>query len=678
VRISKVKIKNFRNFTNLEIANFPQSAVIVGENGIGKSNLIHALRLVLDPDLPDSARRLRAEDFTEHGSVSIQAGSEVLVEIEISEFENNADAQVAFSESIVKLSPLTARVTYLYRPRANTVTAEDGYTRDQYEVIVYGGTSETSDARRLRQDVAIHVLPALRDAVQELSRWRGSPVQELLEIASPSNEALTEAAKSISEAMNKLAQDENIESTSTNLRSRVASLGGERLGLRPTFGFTPRAPEGLIRSIRLFVDENRIRGVGETSTGNANVIYLALLLDRLNARRGNETVVDTVLSVEEPEAHLHPVLQRQLFKYLLSTETALVVTTHSPNIAAVTGLESIVLLRKGPDGGTVASKVEPGSFSDSVRADLERYLDVSRAEVLFSTAVFLVEGIAEQYLLPALASAFGFDFDEHGVVVTSVDGTDFGPYKKMLREQSYGVPHVVITDGDPTDRNGKYVYLGLKRSAELLVDDVEQQPLRTRVSRHRELGEDAYLGEDRLLLASPENSIYVGLTTLETDIAPLLRQQMISALDDLERSPRLRASFRTALKAPEVRENRKEILRRINHVSKGRYAQRLAGHVSELSFEDLAATIKADVEELGPAVGKELDALLTEVSYGYLLLAVDRVSWIVRGHGILGDMFEEDDDSDDWSSFGGDDDDEQDEDGYREDFSEYYDITDED
>lgn len=62
MRISRIKINNFRNFEEFDVA-VGESAVIVGENGVGKSNLIHALRLILDPTLADSARQLRNEDF---------------------------------------------------------------------------------------------------------------------------------------------------------------------------------------------------------------------------------------------------------------------------------------------------------------------------------------------------------------------------------------------------------------------------------------------------------------------------------------------------------------------------------------------------------------------------------------------------------------------------------------
>ena len=62
MRVSRIQIRNFRNFHQLDL-RLSGHAVIVGENKIGKSNLIHALRLILDPSSPDSARQLRDEDF---------------------------------------------------------------------------------------------------------------------------------------------------------------------------------------------------------------------------------------------------------------------------------------------------------------------------------------------------------------------------------------------------------------------------------------------------------------------------------------------------------------------------------------------------------------------------------------------------------------------------------------
>jgi putative ATP-dependent endonuclease of OLD family len=58
MRIARVQIHNFRNFRALDVRLAAQ-AVIVGENQVGKTNFLYALRLVLDPSLPDVARHLR-------------------------------------------------------------------------------------------------------------------------------------------------------------------------------------------------------------------------------------------------------------------------------------------------------------------------------------------------------------------------------------------------------------------------------------------------------------------------------------------------------------------------------------------------------------------------------------------------------------------------------------------
>ena len=48
MRLSRLQIENFRNFDSVDI-RLSDHAIFVGENKVGKSNLIHAVRLVLDP-----------------------------------------------------------------------------------------------------------------------------------------------------------------------------------------------------------------------------------------------------------------------------------------------------------------------------------------------------------------------------------------------------------------------------------------------------------------------------------------------------------------------------------------------------------------------------------------------------------------------------------------------------
>src|SRR5438105_9757597 len=115
MRLSRIRIENFRNFKLLDIS-LSEHAVIVGENKIGKSNLLYALRLVLDPSLPDSARQLREEDFWDGIPRPLKQDDRILISVEFSDFENNINELAALAEHLVGVTPMTSRLTYVFQP----------------------------------------------------------------------------------------------------------------------------------------------------------------------------------------------------------------------------------------------------------------------------------------------------------------------------------------------------------------------------------------------------------------------------------------------------------------------------------------------------------------------------------------------------------------------------------
>ena len=78
-------------------------------------------------------------------------------------------------------------------------------------------------------------------------------------------------------------------------------------------------------------------------------------------------------------------------------------------------------------------------------ADIERYLDVTRGEIVFAKGVILVEGEAEEFLVPVLAKKLGHDLDKLGITVCSIGGTHFLPYVKFLGPNGLHIPYAVVT-----------------------------------------------------------------------------------------------------------------------------------------------------------------------------------------------------------------------------------------
>jgi len=442
--------------------------------------------------------------------------------------------------------------------------------------------------------------------------------------------------------MAELARDTQVTEIAEALDERLTDLAGPQMHVTPTLGFTSSDPDRLMRSAQLFIDADRVRSVADTSTGCANVIYLGLLLERLATRRTKEAILDSVLAVEEPEAHLHPVLQRQLFRALLRAETALAVTTHSPHIAAVSPLSSLILLRATVGEGAIAANTANVELTSGERADIERYLDVSRAEMLFCTAAILVEGPSEAYLLPAFARVLGFDLDAYGVIVADIAGTDFAPYRTLLGAHALGVPHVIITDGDPARQvsgTEKYVFAGLRRASKLFQDgDNAEVPLDMLIGDLVHQGASGDPTVARLVAANRD--VFVGLQTLEVDITPLLSAEMIEAYSELAVSAISVRRFRSAVEAvangDADAEDRDELLRRIGNTGKGRFAQRLAAHIDVIDPSTLRAAITSRDTEMrtGPPSSISTARFMEVGSYGYLFAALDRVSWMVRGRGL--------------------------------------------
>ena len=587
MHISALRISNFRNFQSLVVDPFPRNAVVVGENGVGKSNLLTALQLVLDPTLPRSARRLKETDVCAATLASTPlADVEVRVEVELQGFEDLTGALSQFDGWIISKSPLTARVTYVWRmehaPDEAETDASD-VAAHNFVWRIFGGSDESRDANRIVDELPLTVVPALRDAARDLANWRTSPLAAIVEMRPPSRTVIDTALAAIASATDKIAADTALLATGNRLRARLDNMSGQHLSVEPTMGVAASRGEQLVRSLRLFIDSSRSRDVSDTSTGGANVVYLALLLERLALRTDDDAQLDFVLGVEEPEAHLHPTLQRKLFGFLLQDYTKLVLTTHSPNIAAVADLASIILLRSDQSTGVTTARTVPTADLTPVElADLDRYLDTSRAELLFAKAVVLVEGIADVYVMRSLAERLGFDLDAWGVVVASVQGTDFGPYRKLLGPEGFDIPHLVVTDGDQDVNN--VTLSGLVRAARL-IGGAEGKEFETKIVAFRE--DDSTIDPEALYAQAAAAGIYVGQHTLEVDLCPLLGTELARAVSDLlspdaRTDPAQRVDDLLNNNTPDTRHS---LLLAVDNVSKGRLGQRVANEILALPEE---------------------------------------------------------------------------------------------
>ena len=491
--ISRVKIQNFRNFKNVDII-LNSKAIIIGENNIGKTNFLRALQLILDSSLSDDDRNLTVSDFNEELTNPMENNEEIVIQIYISGYSDNKvilsmlnDAMVLDNEEEKLL------LTYKFFP----YEFEDG--RKEYTYSILKGAPEKNKKFTCydRKYLNLKVIKPLRDVESEMRNSKISPINKILKEYNFDSDDLEEIAASFVESSSKILSLDEIKDATSKINKRFSEiLGNESFNL--TFGTQEIDPNKILSSMKVMMSN---RSIHDISLGLNNIIYISLIIqllqdktipsllkknkyEELSLLEGSEiidktytktakgnyvlnsnieqsdyeilhTFMDenipnsngvTFLAIEEPEAHLHPIYQRLIYKDIINKSNgSVLMTTHSPHITSIAPINTIVHLHSTSNKSTEINTSASLNLGNDEK-DIERYLDIRRGEIYLCKGVILVEGVTEEYIVPQYAKLLNKPLDEKGIIICNINSTNFKPYIKLLSQLK--IPYAVITDGD--------------------------------------------------------------------------------------------------------------------------------------------------------------------------------------------------------------------------------------
>lgn len=452
--LSNLKLWNFRKFgsdgalnmdaPNLDLSFNPNLNVLIGENDSGKSAIIDSIRHVLKTHSYDWIR-IDPDDF-HVGQYRLR------IELTLSGIEpdegKNFTEFLSWEQAGNSISSTLRLILDIQRnPNSNQVLP--------YEVRAGADIDGKALSPEAKEYLKVTYLKPLRDAKEELIARKNSRLSQIL-IGHEAFKGRSDDHLLIGHLKEFNGSIENYFDGKDTDGNEIEDQRGKDLKsgidtyIRSLYESTKSTglavtERGQLKSL-LEKLELSIQGEVGPGLGTLNRLFMASELLHLNKK--NWAGIRLGL-VEELEAHLHPQAQMQAIEtFQKQSGVQLILTTHSPNIGSKLELKNLIVCH-GVNAfplGEDYTQLDDGDY-----AFLQRFLDVTKANLFFAKGLILVEGWSEELILPELARLAGYNLTEKGVAIINVQSLAFTRYANIFKRKSephFKKPVAIVTDVD--------------------------------------------------------------------------------------------------------------------------------------------------------------------------------------------------------------------------------------
>lgn len=347
MKLVSFSVENYRSITTARKIPISQYSLLIGANNEGKSNILHALKLAMDAlvnwhrqvvRLPDGrvvrsgTRRVAGfrweTDYPVSRQLKHQDGTcNITLEFQLSDKEITE-----FKDEIKSNLNGTLPILFEFGPNSFDVSVQKpgrGHqTLNKKSKIIADFVS-----RKLR----FEYIPSVRTASNA-----GRVIEDLLETELSDLED-NEEYKAALEEIEKLQQP-ILDALGVTIQKTIARFLPNVRSVKLHVQKDARR-SALRRSVNIIVDDGTETALKRKGDGVQSLVALAMMR---HASDGGSRDANTIVAIEEPEAHLHPAAIHELKSVIeeLSATNQVVLSSHSPLFVNPTNLKNTIIVKE--------------------------------------------------------------------------------------------------------------------------------------------------------------------------------------------------------------------------------------------------------------------------------------------------------------------------------------------